>query len=134
MIVPDVPGLVVVHSLGNNLEPLSAIPWLKGAECWYWGDLDRAGMTLLSRARTRIPRIKSLLMDSATLDAHEWLAVSEQDKADRPGDNLDEHELIVAARLWEGHGSYLRLEQERLALDWALEAIRHAINTAEVPS
>lgn len=132
MIVPDVPGLVVIHSLGNNLEPLSAIPWLKEAECWYWGDLDRAGMTLLSRARTRIPRIKSLLMDSATLDAHEWLAVQEQEKADRPGDNLDEHELIVAERLWAGGDSYMRLEQERVAPDWALEAIAHAIKAARV--
>lgn len=133
MIVPDVPGLVVIHSLGNNLEPLSAIRWLKDAECWYWGDLDRAGMTLLSRARTKIPRIKSLLMNSATLDAHEWLAVQEQERADRPGQNLDEDELVVAARLWAGDGSYKRLEQERVAPDWALEAIMHAIDPAGVP-
>ena len=133
MIVPDVPGLVVIHSLGNNLEPLLAIPWLKDADCWYWGDLDRAGMTLLSRARTKIPRIKSLLMDSATLDAHKWLAVQEQEKADRPGHNLDEDELIVAARLWTGGASYMRLEQERVAPDWVLEAITHAIQAAGVP-
>lgn len=127
MIVPDVPGLVVIHSLGNNLEPLAAIPWLKGAECWYWGDLDRAGMTLLSRARTKIARIRSVLMDSATLDAHDWLAVQEQEKADRPGDNLEADEQTVAARLWHGDGSYLRLEQERISPDWALESIRHAV-------
>lgn len=133
MIVPDSPGLVVIHSLGNNLESLAAIPWLEHAECWYWGDLDRAGMTLLGRARAQNPRIKSLLMDSATLDAHEWLAVQEQEKADRPGDNLDEHELTVAARLWAGEGSYMRLEQERVAPDWALEAITHAIQAAGVP-
>lgn len=133
MIVPDTPGLVVIHSLGNNLESLAAIPWLEHAECWYWGDLDRAGMTLLGRARAKIPQIQSILMDSATLDAHEWLAVQEQEKADRPGDNLDEHELIVAARLWAGDGSYTRLEQERVAPDWALEAITHAIQAAGVP-
>lgn len=130
LIVPDAPGLVVIHSLGNNLEPLSGLSWLGKAECWYWGDLDRAGMTLLSRARVKIPRIRSLLMDSATLDTHEWLAVQEQDKADRPADNLDEDEQVVAARLWDGNGSYLRLEQERISPTWALNAISRAVHVA----
>ena len=71
-------------------------------------------------------------MDCATLDAHDWLAVQEQEKADRPGDNLDAHEQTVAARLWHGDGSYLRLEQERISPDWALEAIRHAIADGEL--
>ncbi len=129
MIVPDTPGLVVIHSLGNNMEPLAVLPWLTDAECWYWGDLDRAGMTLLSRARTRLPWIRSLLMDSATLDAHEWLAVHEREKADRPGGNLNEHERAVAARLWDGDGAYPRLEQERISPDWALRALADALES-----
>lgn len=72
-------------------------------------------------------------MDSATLDAHEWLAVQEQERTDRPGQNLDEDELVVAARLWAGDGNYMRLEQERVAPDWALEAIAHTIQAAGVP-
>lgn len=127
MIVPDTPGLVVIHSLGNNLEPLVALPWLEDAECWYWGDLDRAGMTLLSRARAKIPKVKSLLMDSATFDAHEWLAVRDEEKADRPGENLDEQEQAISTRLWNGSGTHIRLEQERVSRDWALKAIDQVI-------
>lgn len=43
----DTPGLILVHSLGNHIEALASLPWLAAARCWYWGDLDRHGITLL---------------------------------------------------------------------------------------
>jgi hypothetical protein len=49
----DTSGLVVIHSLGNHLGVLSRLPWLRHDSSWYWGDLDRHGFTLLSRARLR---------------------------------------------------------------------------------
>jgi hypothetical protein len=72
---PDRPRTVVVHSLGNHLNVLDEIGWLEGAHHLYWGDLDRAGFTLLSRARTRLPRLVSVLMNPVTLEAHRTLAV-----------------------------------------------------------
>ena len=50
----DTAGLVVIHSLGNHLDVLSRLPWIRHDYCWYWGDLDRHGFTLLSRARSRL--------------------------------------------------------------------------------
>ena len=54
-LVPDRPRTVIVHSLGNHLNVLDKIGWLPAADQLYWGDLDRAGFTLLSRARARLP-------------------------------------------------------------------------------
>lgn len=71
--IPDRSGLVVIHSLGNFLDSLLALPWIP-ADVLYWGDLDRAGFTLLSRARTRLPTLRSVIMDRATLQEHGHLA------------------------------------------------------------
>jgi hypothetical protein len=75
--VPDWPGLVIIHSLGNFLGALGVMTWINGARTWYWGDLDRAGFTLLSRARTRLPDLTSILMDRETLVRHSVLAVED---------------------------------------------------------
>ena len=62
---PDTPGLVIIHSLGNHLDALGHLPWIPRERCWYWGDLDRHGLTLLSRVRSAAPRLASLLMSAA---------------------------------------------------------------------
>jgi len=60
---PGWPRTVVVHSLGNHLNVLDEIGWLEGAHQLYWGDLDRAGFTLLSRA---VPDCQALSPSSWT--------------------------------------------------------------------
>jgi hypothetical protein len=37
----DTTGLAIIHSLGNHLDVLARLPWLRHDRCWYWGDLDR---------------------------------------------------------------------------------------------
>ena len=131
-IVPDRPRTVVIHSLGNHLNILGEIGWLDGARHLYWGDLDRAGFTLLSRARARLPRIVSVLMDPVTLAEHKALAVRDETRADTADPNLTDIETAALAALSEEHGAHLRLEQERLPAQFILSRLSIAME-ADVP-
>ena len=85
----DTAGLVVIHSLGNHLDVLSLLPWICPDSCWYWGDLDRHGFTLLSRARTMIPQLESLLMTPGDIETYRPLSVEEKlDRYDQPDRTL----------------------------------------------
>lgn len=122
-LIPDRPRTVVVHSLGNHLNVLDEIGWLDGAHHLYWGDLDRAGFTLLSRARARLPHLVSVLMDPVTLEEHRTLAVQDGTRADTPEPNLTDIETAALAALSAEHGTYLRLEQERLPSPFILSRL-----------
>lgn len=126
-LVPDQPRTVIVHSLGNHLNVLDKIGWLDGARQLYWGDLDRAGFTLLSRARARLPRLVSLLMDPTTLEEHRTLAVEDKTRADTPYSNLTDNETAALAELSLEHGTFLRLEQERLPSPFILDQLCRAM-------
>ncbi|WP_454859586.1 Wadjet anti-phage system protein JetD domain-containing protein [Promicromonospora soli] len=121
-LIPDQPGVIVIHSLGNHLNVLDGIPWIAQARCVYWGDLDRAGLTLLSRARTRAPGIESVLMDPDTYRRYEHLAVRDTTKADLPDPTLTTPEITALEGL-SHTGQHKRLEQERLPATYALGAI-----------
>ncbi|WP_433476488.1 Wadjet anti-phage system protein JetD domain-containing protein [Spirillospora sp. CA-142024] len=129
-LVPDRPRTVVVHSLGNHLNVLGGISWLNSAHYVYWGDLDRAGFTLLSRARTHLPSLISTLMDPGTLDAHRTLAVQDETRADKPEPNLSDTEVDALSALTPTPGTYLRLEQERLPAPFVLEQLQRSMNEA----
>jgi hypothetical protein len=121
--VPDQPGLVVIHSLGNNLEPLSVVPWLNEAAIWYWGDLDRAGITLLSRARKQRASVISLLMDRQTLEQHIDMAVPDPTQRVHPPEpTLTASELDALTALTRTTEP-LRLEQERIPWDHVQECL-----------
>ena len=126
-LVPDRPRTVIVHSLGNHLNVLDEIGWLDGARQLYWGDLDRAGFTLLSRARARLPRLVSVLMDPATFEEHRSLAVKDKTRADIPDSNLTDNETVALAALSVEHDTYQRLEQERLPSLFILDQLSRAM-------
>lgn len=110
----DHQGLVVIHSLGNHLDVLAQISWIASARCWYWGDLDRHGFTLLSRVRHLIPRTTSLLMDPHAVREHQRMAVIEQlTRLDDPYPTLTPDEVEALGLLPIADG-YLRIEQERI--------------------
>lgn len=126
-LVPDRPRTVIVHSLGNHLNVLDEIGWLHRARQLYWGDLDRAGFTLLSRARARLPHLASTLMDPVTLEKHRTLAVEDETRTDRPDPNLTDIETAALAALSPEDGKYLRLEQERLPSTFVLDRLNHVM-------
>lgn len=126
-LIPDRPRTVIIHSLGNHLNVLDEIGWLDGPRHLYWGDLDRAGFTLLSRARARLPRLVSVLMDPITLEEHRTLAVQDGTRTDSPDPNLTDIETAALAALSQEHGTYLRLEQERLPSPFILGQLNRAM-------
>jgi hypothetical protein len=121
---PPVRGAIVLFGLGYGLDLLARAEWLLRSRVIYWGDIDTHGFAMLARLRTYVPAARSLLMDEATLLAHEPLWVREE----RPfvGDlpRLSEAE----GRLFENlkhnrYGDQVRLEQERIPYGRLLAAL-----------
>jgi hypothetical protein len=114
--LPDMAGTVVFMRMGYAVNGLVGIPWVHRAEQCYWGDLDSHGFAILSRARGYLPDLRSVLMDEATLLAHQplWAAEDKQHGAAAlPG--LTEAEQAVYQGLKQGRwGENVRMEQERV--------------------
>lgn len=125
----DTNGLAVIHSLGNHLDVLNSLPWIPHDRCWYWGDLDRHGFTLLSRARTMVPRLASLLMATGDIESYRPLGVEEDlDRYDQPDPTLAPAESSALAALQLTGEKYLRIEQERIPIGDAEHAFELAQN------
>jgi len=128
----DTTGLVVIHSLGNHLDVLSRLPWIRHDRCWYWGDLDRHGFTLLSRARAMLPQLESLLMAPGDIEAYRPRGVEEDlDRYDQPDPTLTRAEASALAALQLADGKYLRTEQERIPVGDAERALEQARNLVQ---
>lgn len=118
----DRPSMVVLHSLGNHLDGLTQIPWLPPTDTWYWGDLDRHGFTLLSRARARHPGLKALLMNPESLAEYWHLDTGETDQRwDEPEPTLTYLESEALHLIRRPEAPHVRIEQERLPTE-AIEA------------
>ncbi|WP_043563543.1 DUF3322 and DUF2220 domain-containing protein [Actinomyces israelii] len=120
------PGAVAVWGHGYSAAALARIGWLRGARTLvYWGDLDVDGLRILAALRTAAPRARSLAMDGETLRRWRHLAVTDPGSGAgspsgaaslRPPDRLTAPEREAWEMLVDRG---LRLEQERLAWDWA---------------
>lgn len=116
------PGTLALHGGGYAVHELAALPWMGAAECLYWGDADTHGFAILDRLRGHLPHVRSLLMDTATLDAWGSLTVDEPKPAGRADlPNLTDGERAVFARVRDRG---LRLEQERIPWPYVEEALR----------
>lgn len=124
----DLPGTALIMARGYAVEIVDAIDWLRGIPVDYWGDIDSHGFAILARLRSHLPQVRSLLMDEATLRQHQSLCVPEPTPASATRlDRLTEDEHALYDALRAGHyGLRARLEQERIAWDWAWPRIRAA--------
>ncbi len=115
--VPASAGLVVVAGQGDAVDVLAGIGWARRAH--YWGDLDSHGFRILSKGRKAGLELASTLMDVETLDEFRDLTVVEPKPATGIIARLTEGEerALLALRA----GGDLRLEQERIAWEWALQ-------------
>ncbi len=127
--LPDLPGVVAVHGGGYAVHELAAVPWLAGADVRYWGDLDTHGFAILDRLRTHLPGVRSLLMDTATLEVWRELAVPEPSPTTADPTHLTADESDTLAALRAGN---LRLEQERIPWPYALAALTDTTDTGRV--
>jgi len=115
LVLPDREDMLAVFGSGYGLESLGKIDWLKKRNVWYWGDLDTHGFAILNELRTRLPNVKSLLMDRETLMAHEALWGGELSQANRRLEHLSDEEAALHQDLIDNrYGDRIRLEQEQI--------------------
>ncbi|WP_348682764.1 Wadjet anti-phage system protein JetD domain-containing protein [Acidovorax soli] len=113
------PETVAILGAGLHLDWLAA-PWMRDRRVAYWGDLDTWGLRMLAMARSHLPQLTALLMDSATFHAHADLAVAEPVHALASTGLLPEEIALDAQLRVLPQG---RLEQEFLPAPLVAQAI-----------
>ena len=129
--MPEWQGAVAVHGSGYAVDGVARLQWIAGAHIIYWGDLDSHGLAILNRLRSHLPGVESVLMDEATLLTHRDLWVPEP----KPSTGAFAHLTGTEARALErlrAEGD-VRLEQERIPWDTALNRLRTAAGESSVP-
>lgn len=121
----DVPGDgIVFWGRGFDVDAVGRLPWLAEADVLYWGDIDTHGFAILDRLRAWLPQARSVLMDRETLLAHRDRWVTEDRPARSALTRLSADEQGLYAELVEGGlGERVRLEQERIDWQWALQRL-----------
>ncbi|WP_152347022.1 Wadjet anti-phage system protein JetD domain-containing protein [Brevibacterium sp. CFH 10365] len=129
--MPEWQGAVAVHGSGYAVDGTARLQWIAGAHIIYWGDLDSHGFAILNRLRSHLPAVDSVLMDEATLLTHRDLWVPEP----KPSTGVLAHLTGTEARALDrlrAEGD-VRLEQERIPWDMALNRLRTAAGESSVP-
>ncbi|OFT86830.1 DUF2220 domain-containing protein [Corynebacterium sp. HMSC28B08] len=126
--LPNLPGTVAVFGGGLRAHTLATqIPGLSDKTVLYWGDLDSHGFYILELVRRHLPQATSVLMDLDTARAHMQLAVEEPQPSRFVPQWLTPQETF-ALEFLRSHavGGCLRIEQERIVYDYAVEALKGA--------
>jgi hypothetical protein len=126
--LPERPDMLAIYGGGYGFSSLRDASWLSDCEVLYWGDLDTHGFQILDQLRAVHPHVVSVLMDEATLLAHRdaWGTESSPSRAVLTRLTAEEHELYEALGNDE-YGDSVRLEQELILWDWALERLRSRV-------
>ena len=129
--LPPMRGVVAVDGHGDKVQVLSNIGWIRRSRCVYWGDLDSHGFRILSRARQSGLMLESCLMDEETLTTFQdlWVPEPKPFRGELPA--LTPCENATLSKIRE-HGA-VRLEQERIDWEYALEALRGAVRQPTDP-
>lgn len=121
---PDVPNSVVIFGAGYGWDALAAAQWLRRCTVFYWGDTDTHGFAILDQLRGRFEHVESLLMDRATLLAHEAVWGVERDQVVHDLPRLNEAERSLFDDLRDNRiRPALRLEQELVTFGWLKAAL-----------
>ncbi|MGH3951047.1 MAG: DUF3322 domain-containing protein [Pseudonocardiaceae bacterium] len=122
---PPVEGSAVVFGGGYALSRLQPLSWLAERELVYWGDIDTHGFAILNQLRHTFGHVRSILMDRATLLAHEGQWVNEPSPVNAHLDLLHPDEAALYTDLVEDAlGPAVRLEQERVSYSAIERAVR----------
>lgn len=124
--LPEMEGVVALHSAGYAARGPAAIGWLREAPLVYWGDLDVDGFRILSIVREALPQTTSTLMDRGTLKEH--LDLVGHDRRDAPR-TMPEHLTGTERDGFAALQDYgqVRLEQERIPWEFALAALQRVL-------
>lgn len=131
---PPVAGGISVEGVGKGGRTLAAFPWLRDAAVVvYWGDIDSDGYEILDGYRADFDRdIDSMLMDPATYEKYSTFGTNHDQYGKALGprmpksvDRLRPEERETYLRILDPkHSGHRRLEQERIPLNRALEALK----------
>ena len=131
----DHPGTVVFHGHGFSVLNYARISWVRTAPAViYWGDIDGPGLEFVSNLRRHGIPARTVLTDTATLDAYRHLAIDGTPPDRREPPHLTSAEQDLHARLAAHHaaaGTGLLLEQERIPWDHAWRHLAAAIGTTD---
>ena len=112
---PAVPRSVLIFGGGYAVSRVAGLPWLQDVRLYYWGDIDTHGFRILDLLRSRFPNARSILMDRATLLAHEAHWDREPSSVNVHLPHLTADEAALYGDLVEDvFGPGVRLEQERI--------------------
>lgn len=131
---PQVSDAIVIFGAGYGWDGLARSQWLRACALYYGGDIDTHGFAILARLRSYFGHVESLLMDSATLDAHAafW------GREDKPL-VLDLHRLTPEERalyrdLRDNRiQAGLRLEQEHIGFHWLAHRLEQLLDGTSAP-
>lgn len=128
--LPELDGVVVVHGSGYAVGRLAAIPWLRTSRVVYWGDLDSDGFAILHALRASGVTATSILMDEQTLlDFRDlWATEARPTAGTYPTLTASEEAALARIRI-EGN---VRLEQERIPWEVALDAVHTAVGCLSI--
>ena len=122
---------MVIFGAGYGFEMLAGAAWLHSKDIYYWGDIDTHGFAILNQLRATFPAAQSLLMDEATLLAHQSLWGTESTPTLRELPRLNAVETILYQHLCASHiaesALKIRLEQERIGFDWVASYFEHFV-------
>jgi hypothetical protein len=112
---PAIPRSLLVFGGGYAAARLRQLGWLRNTRLYYWGDIDTHGFRILDIVRSTFPGVRSMLMDRATLLAHEAHWDREPAKVNVHLEHLTADEAALYRDLVEDtFGQSVRLEQERI--------------------
>lgn len=131
---PAIADGISVEGVGKGGKTVASFPWIRDAPTVvYWGDIDRDGYEILDGYRVDFDRdVDSILMDLETYEANEQFG-TDLDKngkaitagSPRPVERLHAGERVVYLRVLDVQRTgHRRLEQERIPLDRAREAVQ----------
>jgi len=122
--LPDRPGTLALYGGGYGFSSLRDAAWLRDCRVLYWGDIDTHGFRILDQLRAVHPHVESVLMDERTLLAHKDAWGKEASPSRAALGMLTAAEAVLYESLGnDTHGSNVRLEQELINWQWALQQL-----------
>jgi hypothetical protein len=122
---PPVERSLLIFGGGYAVSRVGGLPWLRDVPLYYWGDIDTHGFRILDLLRASFPQARSMLMDRATLMAHEAHWDREPAPVNADLVHLTAEEAALYRDLVEDTlGPAVRLEQERINYPRIESAVR----------
>ncbi|MFE4541583.1 Wadjet anti-phage system protein JetD domain-containing protein [Arthrobacter sp. NPDC056727] len=123
--LPERPGTLALYGAGYGFSSLRDATWLRDCKVLYWGDIDTHGFRILDQLRAVHPHVESVLTDDETLLAHQDSWGSEPAPSRAALTRLMPEEAALYEALGNDmYGLAVRLEQELISWDWALDRLR----------